>query len=411
MGALASVPHAQAASEPPLVSRELWQWARSQQVLDLSASYFDHATRSPSLRSVLVAEYRIRELQARALSAGAGAPYAEDVRALIEHTAQFVGCNADEVALTRGAGEGLSLTAAALKLQPEDEIVTTTHEHAAALEPWLQKARRMGAVVKQVPLPSPISGAAESLGRLVSAVTPRTRVLAFSHVQYTDGAVMPVRELCQFARERGIVSVVDGAQAVGMLNFQIRELGCDLYAGNFHKWTCGSPGTGFLYVRPEMLDRLEALEPHRFTGDAAAASIPTEDLPAATARLSAVLPYAWPAWNGTVAAIDFHTAVRRDRIEARIRELLLYARLRLTNMKDVELLTPNAPGTWGGIFSFRSRRVDALELARRLRSQSRIVVAPVTWGIGQSAVRSAFHVFNTHDELERLALALQRALS
>ncbi len=409
MGAFAAAPQALAAFEPPLVSRELWQWTRSQQVLDTSAIYFDHATRSPSLRAVFVAEYRTRELQARALSAGAAAPYAADVRALIERIAQFVGCNAQELALMRGAGEGLSLVAASLKLQPEDEIVTTTHEHAAALEPWLQKARRMGVVVKQVPLPSPISGAAESLGRLVSAVTPRTRVLAFSHVQYTDGAVLPVRELCQFARERGIVSVVDGAQAVGMLNFQIRELGCDLYAGNFHKWMCGSPGTGFLYVRPEMLERLEPLEPHR-VADTDTGALASEDLPAAMSRLSAVLPYAWPTWNGTAAAIDFHTAVRRDRIEARIRELLLYTRLRLANLKDIELLTPNAPGTWGGIFAFRSPRVDATELARRLRSQSRIVAAPVAWGIGQSAVRAAFHVFNTHDELERLALALQRAL-
>jgi selenocysteine lyase/cysteine desulfurase len=187
-------------------------------------------------------------------------------------------------------------------------------------------------------------------------------------------------------------------------------LGCDLYAGNFHKWMCGSPGTGFLYVRPEMLERLEPLEPHR-VADTGTGALASEDLPAAMSRLSAVLPYAWPAWNGTAAAIDFHTAVRRDRIEARIRELLLYTRLRLANLKDIELLTPNAPGTWGGIFAFRSPRVDATELARRLRSQSRIVAAPVAWGIGQSAVRAAFHVFNTHDELERLALALQRALS
>jgi selenocysteine lyase/cysteine desulfurase len=313
----------------------------------------------------------------------------------------------------RSAGEGLSLVAAALKLQPEDEIITTTHEHPAALEPWLQKARRMGVIVKQIPLPSPISGAAESLGRLVAAVTPRTRVLTFAHVQYTDGAVMPVKELCQFARERGIVSLVDGAQALGMLNFQLRDLGCDLYAANFHKWMCGSPGTGFLYVRPEMLERLESLEPHALTMDAATNTpLPVAgDWPRATARLSTGVGYAWPAWNGTAAAIDLHTAIRRDRIEARIRELLIYARLRIASMKDVEILTPNAPGTWGGIFSFRSSRKAAPELARRLLEQSRIVVSPVAWGVGQSALRAAFHVFNTHDEIERLILALQRALA
>lgn len=419
MGTLAASARSFAEFDPPLVSRELWQWTRSQQILDSGAVYFDHATRSPPLRAVLVAEYRARELQARSLIAGGAAPSASEVREVIDRIAEFTGCNSDEVALMRGAGEGLSLVAAALKLQPGDEIVTTVHEHPAALEPWLQQVRRTGIVVKQVPIPSPISGAAESLGRLVSAVTPRTRVLTFAHVQYTDGAVMPVKELCQFARERGIVSVVDGAQALGMLNFQLRELGCDLYAASCHKWLAGSPGTGFLYVRPELLARLEPLEPHRFdtasAGDSNAPAVPsaesTEGLPKATARLSVVLPYAWPAWSGTAAAIDFHAAVRRDRIEARVRELLLYARLRFAQVKGVEILTPNAPGTWGGIFSFRSPLVPAATLVERLRTQSHVAVAAVAWGIGQSAVRAAFHVFNTHDEIERLVQALQRAQS
>ncbi|MET0988209.1 MAG: aminotransferase class V-fold PLP-dependent enzyme [Steroidobacteraceae bacterium] len=387
-------------------------------MLDPGAVYLDHATLSPSLRAVLVAEYRTREIQARALSGGGGAPSAVEVRALVSRIADFAGCSTDEVALMRGAGEGLSLVATALRLQPGDEIVTTTHEHPAALEPWLQQARRTGVVVKPVTLPSPISGAAESVGRLVSTVTPRTRVLAFSHVQYTDGTVMPVKELCQFARERGIVSVVDGAQALGMLNFQLRELGCDLYAANFHKWMAGSPGTGFLYVRPELLERLEPLEPHRLRDLAAAPGATTstpaasaEGLPNATARLSAVLPYAWPAWSGTSAAIDFHASVRRDRIEARVRELFLYARLRFAQVKNIEILTPNAPGTWGGIFSFRSTRVPAPELVERLRTQSRVVVGAVDWGIGQSAARAAFHVFNTHDEIEKLVQALQRVLT
>jgi isopenicillin-N epimerase len=395
--------------EPPVISRELWQWTRSQQVLEPGAVYFDHAGASPSLRSVLVAEYRARESQVRDLSGGITHPSPAVLRSFLDRVASFAGCNTDELAVTRGAGEGLSLAAAALKLQPGDEIVTTTHEHPAALEPWLQKARRMGATVKQVTLPSPISGAAESLGRLVSAVTPKTRVLAFAHVQYSDGVVMPVRELCQFARDRQILSVVDGAQGFGMLNFQLRELGCDLYAASFHKWMAGAHGTGALYVRPEVLEQLEPLEPHRILMTDETARTDGTEVPRTTARLSAALPHAWPAFVGTEAAVDFHAAVRRDRIEARVRELAIYARLRLAQLKQVEVLTPNAPGTWGGIVTFRSERVAAPELAERLRLQSRVVVAPVAWGIGQSGVRVSLHVFNTHDEIERLIQALQRA--
>lgn len=402
-----------AALEPPLLSRELWQWSRAQQVLEPGAIYLDHATASPSLRSVLVADYRARENQNRDMSAGLIHPTGAELNAFMQRLANFLVCSPDELVLTRGAGEGLGLVAHSLKLQPGDEIVTTTHEHPAAVEPWLQKARRMGVLVKQVPLPSPISGAAESLGRLVSAVTPKTRVLAFAHVQYTDGAVMPVKELCQFARDRQIVSVVDGAQAVGMLNFQLRELGCDVYAGSFHKWMAGAHGTGFLYMRPEIASQVDALEPRHV--------MPQADLPAtasesesavpvinAQARLSAALPHAWPSFKGTDAAIDFHSAVRRDRIEARVRELAIYARLRLSQLKDIDFATPNAPGTWGGILSFRSARGDAMSLATRIRSQSRVTVGTVAWPFGQSAVRISCHVFNTHDDVERLVLAVQR---
>jgi selenocysteine lyase/cysteine desulfurase len=163
-----------------------------------------------------------------------------------------------------------------------------------------------------------------------------------------------------------------------------------------------------LYVRPDLLSRLEPLEPHSVLDAQAPATANGSALPAATARLSAVLPHTWPAWHGSLAAVNFHAAVRRDRIEARIRELLVYARLRFAQLKDVEILTPNAPGTWGGLFSFRSSRIGAHELVARLRDQ-RIATSAVRWGDGQSAVRASFHIFNTHDEIERLVSALQRA--
>lgn len=412
-GALATVNPALAALEPPLLSRELWQWSRAQQVLEPGAIYLDHASASPSLRGVLVADYRARENQNRDMSAGLIHPTPAELDGFMQRLANFLVCSPEELVLTRGAGEGLATIAHSLKLQAGDEIVTTTHEHPAAVEPWLQQARRAGVIVKQVPLPSPISGAAESLGRLVSAVTPKTRVLAFAHVQYTDGTVMPVKELCAFARERQIVSVVDGAQAVGMLNFQLRELGCDIYAANFHKWMAGAHGTGFLYVRADVAPRLEPLEPRHVLPQAALPATAAESASLTPntnlqARLSAVLPHAWPAFKGTDAAIDFHAAVRRDRIEARVRELAIYARLRLSQLKDIEFATPNAPGTWGGILSFRSARNDAASLAARISGQSRVSVAAMAWPFGQSAVRVSCHVFNTHDDVERLVQAVQR---
>lgn len=325
--------------------------------------------------------------------------------------AAFTGCDADEVLFTHGAGEALSTVAAGLDLASGDEVVTTTQEHPAALSPWLFQARRRGIIVKQVPLPSPLTGPEQALGLLAGAITERTKVLAFSHLQHADGAVLPVRELCQLARQRNIVSVVDGAQSFGMLDFNLRDLGCDFYAASFHKWLMGSHGTGMLYVRREMLDRVWPLLPQGI--DAAPPVItPTQspgqsDIPAALHKLGNVVPQLWPALKGTESALDFHQQVRRDRIEARVRELVIYARLRLQQLASVELPTSVQLGSWGGILTFRLPGHAANEVAATLARVNRVYISSLNWpNTGEGALRLSLHVFNTHDEIERLMQGL-----
>lgn len=398
----------------PTSSRELWQWVRTQPMLDLQTAYLDVASGGPTLRAAMAAEYRAREVQSLGL-ANAAERWTEETNRLAMRFAAFLGCEPDELQFTRGAGEALGLAIAGLDLAAGDEVITTTREHPAALSPWLVLARRRELVVKQIELPTPLTGPEQALGLFAGAVTDRTKVLAFSHVQHDDGAVLPVKDLCAFARQRGILTVVDGAQAFGMLEFGTHDLGCDFYATCCHKWLGGSHGTGALYVRREILDRLWPTEP-RGLDSVPPVFTPTDadgnaDVPAALHKLGNIVPYSGPALRGVEAAMEFQQQVGRSKIEARIRELAIYARLRLQQLTGIELLTPARPGLWAGILTFRVPGKTAPDMAAAVERTHRVHLRAIRWpNNAEGALRLSLHVFNTHDDVEKLVQGLQQAL-
>jgi isopenicillin-N epimerase len=406
---------AQPLNNMPSTSKELWQWFRTQPVLDLQRTYLDVAGAGPTLRAAMAAEYRIRDSQSLNIAGLADAQWSTESTRMATSFGNFIGCDADEILFTRGTGEALASAAYGLDLNAGDEVITTNREHPAALSPWLLLARRRGIVVKQIELPAPMNGPEQALGLFAGAVTERTKVLAFSHVQYSDGTVLPVADLCQFARQRNLLSVVDGAQALGMLDFRLRDLGCDFYGTSFHKWLGGSNGTGMLYVRREMLDRVWPTQPRGI--DASPPVItPTQSnghvgVPAALHKLGNIVPLAWAPLRGAEVALEFQQQVLRSRIEARIRELAIYARLRVQQLPGVELLTPGRPGLWGGILAFHVPGRSAADITLGLVRGHRVFARDMQWpGKSEGAVRISLHAFNTHDEVDRLFQGLQQVL-
>jgi isopenicillin-N epimerase len=170
--------------------------------------------------------------------------------------AEFVGCTRDELALVRNATEANSYIANGLDMKPGDEVLMTDQEHPGGEQPWNLRAKRYGIVVKKITLPKPVPNATAVLNLFNDAITPRTRVLFFSHITTVTGVVLPAKELCALARSKRILSAVDGAHVVGMMRLNVHELGCDMYTSSPHKWLQAPKGSGFLYVRDEVIDRL-----------------------------------------------------------------------------------------------------------------------------------------------------------
>src|SRR5258706_14424059 len=170
--------------------------------------------------------------------------------------AAFVGCKRDEIALVRNATEANSYIANGVDLKAGDEVLMTDQEHPGGEHPFNLRAKRYGIVVKKVTLPKPVPNAAAVLNLVGDAITPRTRVLFFSHITTVTGVVLPAKELCTLARSKGILSAVDGAHVPGMMALNVHDLGCDMYSSSPHKWLQSTKGSGFLYERDEVIDRV-----------------------------------------------------------------------------------------------------------------------------------------------------------
>jgi len=228
--------------------------------------------------------------------------------------AAFVGCSRDEIALVRNATEGNSYIANGVDMKPGDEVLMTDQEHPGGEQPWQLKAKRYGVVVKKVTLPKPAKSPADVLNLFNDAITPRTRVLFFSHITTVTGVVLPAKELCALARSKGILSAVDGAHVPGMMRLNLHEIGCDMYAASPHKWLQSTKGSGFLYVRDEVIDRMWS-------------TVVTEgwnDSKIRAERFQRIGSSNVPALCGLRASIKMANDIGMERIEARHRQLADY---------------------------------------------------------------------------------------
>ncbi len=228
--------------------------------------------------------------------------------------AKFIGCNRDELALVRNATEANSYIANGVDLKAGDEVLMTDQEHPGGEGPWELRAKRYGIVVKKVALPKPVVNSAQVLNLFNDAITARTRVIFFSHITTATGVVLPAKELCALARSKGILSAVDGAHVTGMMQLNVHDIGCDMYSSSPHKWLQAPKGSGYLYVRDEVIDRVWN-------------TIATEgwDEPKIRAeRFQRIGSSNVPSLWGLMAAIQLAGEIGMERIERRHRELCDY---------------------------------------------------------------------------------------
>src|SRR5205085_5626001 len=217
--------------------------------------------------------------------------------------------------------------------------------HPASLDSWKVRARRDGFSVVEVPVPVPARSAADLYGAIEKAITPRTRVIAITHLTSTTGILYPAREIGALARKRGIWMHLDGAQTFGALDVNLREIGCDSYSTSAHKWLMGPLEAGLLYIRAE---RIPQLWPSIVTAGWA------DDLKGAR-KFEVFGQRDDPRVVALEAAIDFINLIGIRTVEERTRALATRAKSQLREIATVQLKTNLEPELSGGVVKFRMK--------------------------------------------------------
>ncbi len=371
-----------------------WATVRAQFDTDASVSYLNNA--SLGMPPAMVADAAARGYVMHSQDPLRAKHELSDIVAnrTMPHLAAFLGVDPDEIVLTRNATEALYLQAIGLELRSGDQVLMTTQEHPAGARPWRYRQARDGIDLQEVFVPSPIESPDQVVELMTAQMTDRTRAVAFCHVT-RGGHLYPVKQLCAAARERGIASVVDGAQAVGMFPIDLHDLGCDVYAASLHKWMLGPIGTGLWYVRRGARKRWRSpFEPAPTLERPGYAPGGTADLPVRAAIDSAV---------GFIESIGIESIAARDR------HLSDYLKGRLAEIPSVRIVSgatrdTSAPGST----IFVVDGIDPIASVATLDARKLYIDEHVR--DGHQAFRVSTHFFNTTDEVDRVVAAL-RALS
>ena len=295
----------------------------------------------------------------------------------------------EEIAFTQNATMGMSMIANGLDLASGDEVVTTDQEHSGGIGGWLLRGKRHGVVVRQVPMEAVFNKGPDAiLQAFADAITSRTRVVMFSQITSGLGVRFPTRELCTLARERGALAIVDGAQAIGQIKVDVKQLGCDAYVASPHKWLLAPKGTGILYITRALQPRVwNTLASGGFDDDSTGAF-----------RFMHYGTGSLPVMFGLRAAIKFINRIGIDRIERW--DTMLTTRLRegLSQIPLARLSSPGDARLAAGITTFSFNGQPGRDLQNALWERKIRVRAQG----GSRGVRLSAHLYVSPADIDRV---------
>ena len=383
---------------PAEPDEKFWRDVRSRFLLPRDLAFFNAANLCPmSLPVVETLERNTRQYETNPSPATRSGLMQgrEEARRLL---ATALRVTPEEIVITRNTSEANNLVSSGLQLGPDDEILVFGDNHPSNLAAWREKSRRFGFSVTVVPQVQPHPGQAFYVDAFTKALTARTRVLAITHVTSNAGDVLPVAELCRVARERGVLTLVDGAQSFGVLDVDLSAMGADFYSGSAHKWPCGPKETGVLFVRREVHDRIWPSVVSLYAG---AVGI-SRKLEANGQRDDASIA-------AFAEALRFRERIGRPAIEQRARDLARYMIDSLRRMDGVTLYTPTDPQLSAAIVVFRPGSLDPRKLGTALNDNDRIVCT-VRAGADRPGLRLSPHLYNTMEETDRMLAAIRKYL-
>ncbi len=313
--------------------------------------------------------------------------------------ANYLHTDRNNIVAVTNATVGVNIVARSLKVREGDEVLSTDHEYGAMDRTWRFVCEKTGARYLNHRLPRPLESHEQFVDSLWGAVTERTKIIFLSHITSPTALIFPIEEVCRRARDAGILTVIDGAHAVGQIPVDLEHSGADFYASNCHKWMMGPKGAGFLYARLEAQPLLEPL-------------VVSWGWESETPGDSSFIDH--HEWQGTrdiaaflsvPAAIEFMRAHDWDRVRGECHALAQEFRHRLTELTGLTPLSPDSAEWYAQMVSVPLPDCDIVKLKNRLYDEYRIEIPIQMWN-GMPLIRASFQAYNTRQDVDRIVSAL-----
>ena len=305
--------------------------------------------------------------------------------------------DAEDLLLTHSTREGLDVVVYGMDWQPGDELLICDLEHPALTSPAEVLTERRGVIARN-PNISYTAEQGEILEIIAASITPATKLVALSHIQYTCGLRMPIKEIASVAHGMGVPLLVDGAQSIGHIEVDLSDLGADYYALPGQKWLLGPNGTGALYVNP---DRREGLEP-LFSTNEIESKRESERSPMARFNLVTHNP-------GLIAGLTESARLASEigirNIEERAMLLADMLRREVVSVSGCTLLSPSSRESACGLVTVSLEGWPPADLTTALQERLGVVGRTVH---DPDGIRFSTHYFNTEDEVGRVVEALKQ---
>ena len=306
--------------------------------------------------------------------------------------ADYLGTDSDELVITRNTTEGNNMVISGLDLKAGDEVVIWDQNHPTNNVAWDVRAQRFGFTVKRVSTPKSPNSPEDLIQPFKNALTNKTRVLGFSHISNISGVALPAQQICTLARDRGIMTLIDGAQSFGFMNLKLHEIGCDFFTGSAHKWFMGPKEAGILYVRK---DRVKDLWPSMV-------GVGWDQAKDKGANKFSTLGQRDDATVSAMAkAVEFHNHIGKERVEARIRELAASIKTEVQKkIPNAVFRTPLDANLSSGVVVFNIPGMDLRKTFNQLYNEHNIGCATTR---GEFAgMRLSPNIYNLLEEVDRV---------
>jgi selenocysteine lyase/cysteine desulfurase len=376
---------------PSATDENYWRQVRARFLVPKDLNFLNAANLCPtSLASIEALERAMRAYEAGPTPEARNELFAKGKEESRKLLAEALRVTPEEIVVTRNTTEANNLVSSGLDLKAGDEVIVWADNHPSNLNAWRTKAQRFGFTIVTAPLVPSHPGTDGYVNLFASLFTPRTKLVAITHVNSNSGDLLPAAEICAAARSRGILSLVDGAQSFGVLDLDLAAMKPDFYSGSMHKWPCGPKEKGLLYANRAVHDRLHPSVIGVYGG---------------AVGLSRTFETNGQRDDSSIAALTeglkFQGSIGRAMIEKRARLLAQTLMTELRKIDGVKLWTDPDPARSAAIVIFQPGALDVRQLGPALTA-ARLICTTRT-GAQNPGLRMSPHFYNTMDEMRGAA--------